>query len=154
MMPRTNDKELKKARGFTILEVAGAATVLALTLTGMIGVVESGSRILDLSRKQTVATQILHSELEEIRMTAWTTVSGYVSASPVSTTIDPNFSATQTGFSSTRLVTTLQVDGNNNPTLVQVTFTVNWTGITGRAYSRSSTTHIGKNGIYTSYQRS
>src|ERR1700691_2276542 len=125
MMQRTNNQELKKARGFIILEVAGAATVLALTLTGMIGVVESGSRILDLSRKQTVAAQILHSELEEIRMTAWTTVSGYVPARQTSTTIDPNCSATQSGLSSTRQVTPLQVDGNINPTLVQVTFTVN-----------------------------
>jgi hypothetical protein len=64
-------------RGFTIMEVALAATVLALTLVGMIGTIESGSQMLDLSRKQTLAAQILHSEIDQLRVQSWTVVSGY-----------------------------------------------------------------------------
>jgi Tfp pilus assembly protein PilV len=143
---------IRTTRGFTMLEVAGAATVLALTLTGMIGVVESGSRMLDLSRKQTEAAQILHSEIEELRMSSWTTVTNLVSYNPAPT-IDSNFDASANGFSAARTVTVLQTDTNNNPTLVQVTYTVSWKGITGIPYSRSSTTHVAKYGVNTSYKR-
>lgn len=59
------------------MEVALAATVLALTLVGMIGAIESGTQMLDLSRKQTLAAQILHSEIDELRVQSWTVVSGY-----------------------------------------------------------------------------
>jgi hypothetical protein len=59
------------------MEVALAATVLAFTLVGMIGVVEAGSQMLDLSRKQTIAAQILHSEIDQLRMQSWPTVAGY-----------------------------------------------------------------------------
>jgi hypothetical protein len=59
------------------MEVALAATVLALTLVGMIGAIESGTQMLDLSRKQTMAAQILHSEIDQLRVQNWTTISGY-----------------------------------------------------------------------------
>jgi len=147
---RPINSRLRSVRGFTILEVAGAATVLALTLTGMIGVVESGARILDLSRKQTMAAQILHSEVEELRMSSWSTVSALPSSTS-SLAIDSNFNASQTGFSSSRQVSWIP---GTSGTEAQVTFTVIWKGITGTSYSRSSTTHVANNGIYISYQRS
>ncbi|HEY1793300.1 MAG TPA: hypothetical protein VGG34_10305 [Opitutaceae bacterium] len=75
-MPETKRKDL--SGGFTIMEVALAATVLAFTLFGMIGVVESGSKMLDLSRKQTIAGQILHGEIDQLRLQSWATISGYM----------------------------------------------------------------------------
>jgi hypothetical protein len=59
------------------MEVALAATVLALTLVGMIGAIESGTQMLDLSRKQTLAAQMLHSEIDQLRVQSWTVISGY-----------------------------------------------------------------------------
>jgi hypothetical protein len=38
--------------------------------------------------------------------------------------------------------------------LLQVTFTVTWTGITGHTYTRTSTTYVSQNGLYVAYQRS
>jgi len=35
----------------------------------------------------------------------------------------------------------------------KITFTVSWTGNTGRVYSHSSVTYFGKNGLYVAYQR-
>ena len=72
LLPET--RKFLSARGFTIMEVALAATVLALTLMGMIEVVETGSQMLDLSRKQTMAAQILHSEIDQLRLQSWQTV--------------------------------------------------------------------------------
>ncbi len=168
------------------MEVALAATVLALTLVGMIGVVESGSQMLDLSRKQTLAAQILKSELEQLRLQSWTVISGYpagnvgppppfptigYSAGPttLTTATDPTLAAfaaqypqAATIFTLTRTVSCIEPSqANSNPTpysspplLIQVSFTISWTGVTGHSYSRTSTTVVGLNGLSVVYQKS
>jgi len=162
------------------MEVALAATVLALTLTGMIGVIESGSQTLDLSRKQTIAAQILHSEIDQLRLQSWQTVSGYTlnglgsaTGYPPSTTLsvatDPafsKFSAAVQGWRNLTLTRTVTcvIPSQSNPNpgsayasapmLLQVTFTIQWTGMTGRPYKRWSTTYVGEYGLSNAYQRS
>ncbi len=170
------------------MEVALAATVLALTLTGMIGVIESGSQMLDLSRKQTIAAQILHGEIDQLRLQSWPAISGYTSANvpdvgpptvygyASSTTLspttasDPSFAMFNnlypnagTIFTLTRTVACVQPSQSNPnpssfyssaPLLLQVTFTITWTGVTGRQYTRTSTTYVGYNGLYQVFQRS
>ncbi len=163
------------------MEVALAATVLALTLVGMIGVIESGTQMLDLSRKQTLAAQILHSEIDQLRLQSWPTVSGYsttgtaigsgYAAGPTTLTssTDPslatfiaNYPQVANIFTLTRTVACVKPSQTNpNPTayastplLLQVTFTITWKGVTGRSYSRTSTTYVGYNGLYQVFQRS
>ena len=144
-------------KGFTIMEVALASTVLVLTLVGMMGAIESGSKMLDLSRKQTTAAQILRSEMDELRATKWATVSGYLNGNTTAqstVSIDPNFSTPAQGFTCQRTITQLQQDSSYNPVLVQVTFTVQWTGVTGKTYARSNSTYVAKDGLSLTYQRS
>jgi len=158
------------AGGFTIMEVALAATVLALTLVGMIQVVDSGSEMLDLSRKQTIAGQILHSEIDQLRLQSWAAVAAYPSGpTQLTTSAGPNYDAVLAGFSQTlgggfpytltRTVTCIAPSGNPfpyllPPLLLQVTFTVAWTGVTGHTYTRTSTTYVSQNGLSAAYQRS
>jgi hypothetical protein len=154
--------------------------VLALTLTGMIGVIESGAQMLDLSRKQTIASQILHSEIDQLHLQSWQTVSGYTISGIASTTQyaasttltltnDPTFGKFTTvvqnwqNLSLTRTVTCIEpVQSNPNPAspyvqtplLLQVTFTISWKGMTGRTYTRWSTTYVAEYGLSSAYQRS
>ena len=177
---RSSTKKTNSSGGFTIMEVALAATVLALTLTGMIGVIESGAQVLDLSRKQTIAAQILHSEIDQLRLQSWQTVSGYtISGSayptgyPASTSLTMASDPTLAKFSPivqnwqnltlTRTVSCIQPSQANpnpsspypsTPLLLQVTFTITWTGMTGRTYTRWSTTYVGEYGLSSAYQRS
>lgn len=175
--------KLRSSRGFTIMEVALAATVLAFTLMGMISVVESGSQMLDLSRKQTTAAQVLHGEIDQLRLQSWLTVSGYAvgGVSPaqgngypagpttLTTSNDPSlaaiaaqYPAVTSIFTLTRTVACIEpVQANLNPTaytstprLIQVTFTIRWSGITGHSYSRTNTTFVSANGLSVAYQRS
>jgi hypothetical protein len=155
-------QKTKSASGFTIMEVALAATVLALTLVGMIQVVDSGSEMLDLSRKQTIAAQILQDEIDQLRLMSWTAITSLPTA-PTSISSDSTFTtfSTQIGgqfpFTGTRTITYLEPtpQPNVNPVLLmQVTYTVTWTGVTGHTYSRTSTTYVGKNGLNVAYQRS
>lgn len=177
-----HDPKFRSSQGFTIMEVALAATVLALTLTGMIGVIESGTSTLDLSRKQTIAGQILHQEIDNLRLQSWATIVGYPQSpastpmsiipppsTPAGSAYDPilaNFSQQLAGnynyptFSSTLATsisfpyTVIRTVTPIAPTLLQVTFTISWTGLTGHIYLRSSTTYVTQYGINVSYQRS
>jgi hypothetical protein len=145
------------------MEVGLAATVLALTLVGMIEVIESGSATLDLSRKQTIAAQIIHSEIDQVRLQSWATISSSLPTGPGLTTLtstpvppspiylDPAF-----GSNFTCQYQAVQVSdpiGNASP-LEQVTFVVSWKGLTGQVYTRTGTTLVGPNGLIISYQRS
>jgi hypothetical protein len=146
------------------MEVALAATVLALTLVGMIQVIDSGSEMLDLSRKQTIAAQILQDEIDQLRLMSWSQITSLPTPATVIST-DATFStfAQQMGgsfpFTGTRTVTYLEPAPPPPATattvlLVQVSFTVTWTGVTGHQYTRTSTTYVGKNGLNAAYQRS
>jgi Tfp pilus assembly protein PilV len=137
---------------FTLVEVMMAATVMALGIVGMIQVVISGSEMLDVSRKQTIATQIIHSEIDNLHLDDWTTQVSQFPLSPTTTTITINssFQAISQGFQCQREVWEVKADH----TLRKIKFTVTWTGNTGRPYSRSGSTYFGKNGLYVTYQRS
>ena len=147
--------------GFTLVEVMVAAAVMLLSLVGMIQVVVSGSEMLDMSRKQTIAMQIIHGQIDNVRLNNWSTVNSYSS----STTVDvdaanqganitsgfvfgSNLPGISKGFQCTRTVSTVRTD------LKQITYTVTWRSSTGRTYQRSGSTYFGNNGLYVTYQRS
>ena len=48
-----------------------ATVVTLVALVGLIAAVTMGSEMLDVSRKQTVATQILRNEIEQVRLRSW-----------------------------------------------------------------------------------
>ena len=146
--------------GFTLVEVMMAAAVMIMALVGMIQVIVSGSEMLDMSRKQTIAMQIIHGQIDNVRLSSWSTIAGY----PYSRTVyvddadqsiniskdfvfGSNIPAISKGFRCTRTVTSVRTD------LKQITFTVTWTSNTGRSYQRSGSTYYGNNGLYVTYQR-
>jgi Tfp pilus assembly protein PilV len=151
----SSTKKINSTGGFTIMEVALAATVLALTLTGMIGVIESGSRMLDLSRKQTMASQILSDEIQQLRLQSWTTIVGYPTAA-TTMSVDPSFSsAANSNFTCSRTVSVLKNDNNGNPNLIFVQFTITWTtGFNGRTYTRTASTYVSNNGLMQAFHKS
>lgn len=144
---RSSARPICADSAFTLVEVMIAAAVMVGGIVGMIQVIVSGSEMLDVSRKQTVAMQIIHGQIDNVRLTDWTTVNGW-SSGPTTLTISSSFQTVAPGFSCKRTVTTVKSN------LRQVTFTVQWTGNTGRPYSRSGSTYVGKNGLYVTYQRS
>lgn len=154
-----------RQQAFTFAEVMVATAVVALGIVGMIQAVVTGSEMLDLARKQTIATQIIHGQLDAIRLRTWEQVSGLDATRTVkvdasdnggnqSTNVSEGFvfgtnlPALSKNFSCKRTITTVR------PDMKQVTYTVTWKSGTGRTYSRSGSTYFGKNGLYVTYQRS
>ena len=145
-----------REKAFTLIEVMVAAGVLVLTITGMIQVIVSGTEMLDVSRKQTIAMQIIHGQLDNIRLSDWNAVENLNTPRTVTVAsgdqqgfvFGSNLPAISPGFRCTRTISEVRTD------LKQVTFTVTWTGRTGRTYTRTGSTYVGKNGLYVTYQRS
>jgi type II secretory pathway pseudopilin PulG len=155
----------RRTSAFTLVELMMAAAVLALAVVGMIQVVVSGSEMLDTSRKQTIAAQIIHGQLENIRLRDWTQIAALPATASVKVdaadsdgdqtanvqagfVFGPNLPALCRDFECQRTIASARTD------LKQVTFTVTWKGSTGRTHSRSGWTYVGKNGLYVTYQRS
>ena len=154
-----NRKHARRA-AFTLVEVALAAGVLAFALVGMIQVVVSGSEMLDVARKQTIAMQIIHGQLEQIRLRDWSQIGALGASDTVAVAagdntssgkmfiFGPNLPVVAKGFMCTRTISDVRTD------LKQVTITVTWTSSTGRTYARKGSTYVAKNGLYVTYQRS
>ncbi len=126
-----------------------AAGVMATGLVGMIQVVVSGSEMLDVARKQTLATNIIHTQIDLYRAAIpsdWSTVATGTTTITLSST---TFSAVTSGFTCSRVVSNVSTDG----TLKKVAYTVTWTGVTGRSYTRTGVTYVSKYGLNVSQQR-
>jgi prepilin-type N-terminal cleavage/methylation domain-containing protein len=157
------------ARGFTLVEVMMAATILVVGFIGIIQAVTIGSEMLDTARKQIIAEQIIDGEIENLRLGKWTTLAG-LPANPSITVNQTGTAASDTPGHSGSLGK-FQLD--NNPVLMavapgfvlsftktlvrtgyyRITFTVTWTSNTGRSYSRSREAYFGQYGLNMSYQK-
>ena len=61
--------------GFTLIEVGIAALVLVVAFIGMIRALTFTSGLMDHARRQTIATQILTHEIEQLRLRSWAEIS-------------------------------------------------------------------------------
>lgn len=157
-----------------------ASVILVVGFIGMIQAVTIGSEMLATARRQTLAAQILNHEMEKLRLTAWTSLSGlgdysasnYTALTPDDTTFDTAIAASGVTFRIERDVTTVTTD------LLEVTLTLTWTksGTTtaaatptgswldriafhrespiARTYTRRTTTWFTKYGLNHAAQRS
>ncbi|MCX6951993.1 MAG: hypothetical protein NTV51_07485 [Verrucomicrobia bacterium] len=161
----------RRSAGFTVIEVMMATLILMVGFIGLIEAVTVTSTTMDHARRQTLATQIINHEIEELYLATWSTISALPTAS-TTLTIDSQFDAARLAlgdnntanavvrFTLTRTVT------NPDPVtnIREVNFTVTWVVTSSRLTSggaRLTTTHTcansawyGKNGLHLSYRQS
>lgn len=121
-----------------------STVVLAFGIATSIIVLQRGFVMMDTARNLTTAGQIVTSQMEQLRMQDWATVSAYP-ATATAVTIDGVFTANRSvlnRFTVTRTVTTVSTN------LLEVTFTITWRSVDGRQNSRSMTTHYARYGIH------
>ena len=144
----------KTHSGFTLIEVALAATILGVAFVGMVEALAIGSEMLDTARKQTIAAQIMQAEAEYLRMQPWSTISSLASTSADSLSNYSDFASTNLAtFAGTSFKFSRTVNTDPHANLRWITMTVSWTSITGKAHQRSSNLYIGKYGLNVSYQK-
>lgn len=145
--------------GFTIIEVALASFVMAFGIATSIIALQMGFKAMDVARDATLASQIMQSEIERLRLWPWSkaTPAGVVdsitelsASEPValSSTFTSN-AALAAKFTVTRTVTTDPAAPTRD--VRYITVTVTWNSYDGRPHSRSFTTLYAKNGLYDYY---
>jgi hypothetical protein len=147
-------------------------------VVGLIQAITIGSEMLDLSRRQSVAMQVIRNEVDNVHLLDWTVVS----AIPVGTTFTINVNDAGTAlspnpgdaakFALTNYTPLTTTDDNVSlmalakgfqcdltvtavkTNLLQLTYKVTWTaGNQRKTYYRTGTTYYGKNGLNLYYRR-
>ncbi len=158
--PRRRTAADRGTGGFTILEVALAAAILALGIVTSLTTLQFGMRQVDTARSMTLAGQIMQSEMEILRLQNWSQIVALqnAQASPTtpatvntansitsgsSTPLDATLTAIANRFTCTRLVE--NVSGKTD--MKQITLVVTWNGVDGRGHSLRFQTRYAKNGL-------
>lgn len=110
---------------------------------------QSGFRHLDLARGTTLASQIIQSEMERIRLMSW---SG-VSALPATETFDgaTNFTSSSRISGKFSVTRTRTADASRPTEAVNIGLSVTWSTYDGRSHTRSMNSTYVKNGLYDYY---
>ena len=150
--------------GFTILEVAMASFVMAFGIATSIIAMQAGFKTVDVARGTTLASQILQSEMERLRMMSWTEISALSTATDSTAPIPSGSPAGvemfdgSTYFSSNPAVAgrytitrTVAADSSRPTEVMNITISVTWTSFDGRSHTRSFQSMYAKDGLYDYY---
>lgn len=136
----TPQEKRRGASAFTIMEVMIAMTVLLLVFMSALAGLTIGYRMLEEARTSTLASQILQSEMENLRLKNWTQLNAMPATEPFTIEVDTALAGFP-NFVCTRSIYTVQAD------IKEAVLTVAWVAKDGRARSRRYITYLAKEGI-------
>jgi prepilin-type N-terminal cleavage/methylation domain-containing protein len=142
----TNQSELSSQEGFTLVEVIMSLLLLAIVFSAAFGTYFLGMRILEESRQEVRATQIIQSELEAMRTMTWNDI-GLLSTSAYITPEGEFVTQYADEFRVYRYIQTI------NSTQKRVTIWVWWVNSNSQNTFRRFTTVFTKNGLNDYYYR-
>lgn len=126
-----------------------ASTVMAFALSTSVLVIMGGFKSIDVARNMTLASQVLQSEMERIRLMDWGDIHALQGQQNVDlATVFTSNTAIAARFSLVRTVSDV-TDKIGEMKLIVLQAT--WTNSSGRSVSRSFTTYYTKNGLYDYY---
>jgi Tfp pilus assembly protein PilV len=150
--------------GFTIVEVSMATFVMAFGIATSIVAMQAGFKTIDVARGTTIASQILQSEMERLRLKSWTDMTAMATATDTTAPFPTGSPAgvemfdgaanftTSTDVAGKFIVTRTVVADSTRPSDVyNITISVTWQTITGRTLTRSFKSMYAKNGLYDYY---
>lgn len=122
---------------------------MALGLASSIVTMQSGFKFLDVARDTTLASQILQSEIERIRMMSWANVSGL----PAEEAVDlATMFSSDLNLASRFTVRRLVSSDPDRPSDVRlIVMIVTWRSFDGRSHTRRFEAKYVKNGLYDYY---
>ncbi|MDI1250780.1 MAG: hypothetical protein PSV13_18095 [Lacunisphaera sp.] len=134
----------RRSRGVTIAEVAMAAMFMALVLTTSITTLQRAFISLQNARDLNIASQVLQSEMEKMRLADWSMVET-LPASATQVALDATFTAN--AFVGNRFTLTRTLADPKTGTRL-ITLRVDWTGADRRPLSRELSLRYSRNGLY------
>lgn len=141
-----------------------ATFVMALGISTSIIALQQGYKFLDVARGTTIASQIIQSEVERIRMMSWTTVSAMATATDTTAPMptgspagvekfDGNvYFSTVTSLAGDYIITrTTELDSTRPTEVALITVSVTWNTYDRREQTRNFQMKYMKNGLYDYY---
>lgn len=132
-----------------------ATFVMALGIASSIIAMQMGFKALNVARDSTLASQIMQSEIERIRLMPWANASGAVDSitelpSTETVSLASMFTSNAQIASKFTVTRSVTVDGGRAD-VRYITLSVSWNSYDGRTHTRSFTTMYCKNGLYDYY---
>lgn len=130
---------------------------MALGLATSIIVMQTGFKAIDVARDTTLASQILQSEMERLRLMPWsnsgTTAVDSITELPEKETVNlaTMFSSSTALAAKFSVVREVESDSDRPTQVRYVTISVTWNSIDGRTHTRSIRSMYAKNGLYDYY---
>lgn len=134
----------RRQRGITIIEVAMAALIMGLVLATAITTLQRAFISLQNARDLNIASQMLQSEMEKMRLADWTTVNSFTTTA-TTVTLDSTF--TSNPYVGSRFALSRTVADPKTDTRI-ITLQVVWTGADRRQLSRRLAMRYSRNGLY------
>lgn len=132
-----------------------ASFVLALGIATSIIALQSGFKFIDVARDTTLASQILQSEIERLRMMSWSTINALIPAGEdeAKATVDlATMFTTDVNLASRFSVVRHVAKDTARPNDVRfITLAVTWRSLDGREHTRRFQAKYIKNGLYDYY---
>lgn len=141
---RTSSFRPRSQRGITIIEVGIAALIMGAVLATSITTLQRAFISLQNARDLNIASQMLQSEMEKMRLADWDTVNGFTT-SATTVTLDTAF--TSNPYVGTRFALSRTVADPKTDTRV-ITLLVVWRGADNRQLSRRLSMRYSRNGLY------
>lgn len=131
----------RPARAFTLAEVMVAAVVLLFGLVTAITTMQRGLQAVDTSRHLALATQLMQTEMERLRLKSWAQLEELQDSGQTVVSLDGAAGAAAARFSCTRTITDAKED------MKEITLVTQWSGYDGRSHTARLVTRYGKNGL-------
>ncbi len=135
-----------------------AAFIMALGISSSMLVMQSGFKALDVARDTTIASQILQSEMERLRLLPWnnpsTTAADSICELPASEAVSLATMFSASSALTQKFTVTRMVAADTDPDRADVryiTIRVEWRSYDGRTHTRSFRSMYAKNGLYDYY---
>lgn len=146
---RPGSRPWSRLAGTSIAEVMMATAIMGLGIATTIIAMQAGFKQLDLARGTTLASQVLQSEMERLRMLSWTGVA----ALPASETFDgASYFSSNPELANRYTITRTMTADSTRPTEVKnISVSVRWQTYDLRWHRRTFTALYAKNGLYDYY---
>lgn len=144
---------LRTSVAFTLIEVMIAIFVFSAVFIGFYMNLSQGFAVMDTSRENMRATQLLDQQMETIRLYTWSQIntSGFV---PTNFTAQFNPSSQSTNgpvFYGTIVITNASMAESYASNFVWVTVGVTWTSANSKQHSRQMSTLVSQYGLHNYY---
>lgn len=125
-------------KGFTLVEVMVTLVLAVMTITAVGAALDNGIRLTADNRSHLYALNALREQMEVLRNTSFTTISGYASSTSFTNT---QLAKLQNGTG------TLAIANGAGADIKKVTLTVSWTLKNGSTRTESVTSYITRQGL-------